>query len=106
MSNFKADIISALEFNQETTEQIEAVVILSCKIAEFFQYSDHKAIPIELGNKPLTWKEVEKYFDYEYEAGFGTADCHEIRIYTSANIYYVHEYAGSTHIHSIPRNPS
>lgn len=32
-------------------------------------------------------------------------DCHDILVYTSTSVIYVHEYDGSTTLRSIPRNP-
>ena len=43
--------------------------------------------------------------DYEYEAGFGSMDCDDITFWTVKHVFYIHEYDGSTAIHSVPRNP-
>ena len=53
----------------------------------------------------LTWGEARSRLDYEYDDGYGGADCHAIYAWTRTRVLFVHEYDGSTGVVSVPRNP-
>lgn len=105
-NNFKHDIEEALKSNGETTLDIEAVVIPSCKHPQWYNPTDPRDIPKEMEGRPLTWQAVWPFLNYIYDSGYGSQDCHDIRVYTKDYIYYIHEYDGSTRVQSIERNPS
>ena len=101
MLNFKCDILE--EVGQDN---IEAVIILAGAIDSWSDTPDPRDISVELCGIPLTWDQAAPLLDYSYDAGFGCMDCHNILVYTSTYVIYVHEYDGSTELRSIPRNPS
>lgn len=101
MLNFKCDILE--EVGQDN---IEAVIILNGMIYSWRDTPDPRDIPVELCGIPLTWDQAAPLLDYSYDDGFGSVDCHNILVYTSTSVIYVHEYDGSTELCSIPRNPS
>lgn len=100
MLNFKRDILE--EVGQDN---IEAVIILDGVINSWSYTPDPRNIPVELCGIPLTWEQAAPLLDYSYDDGFGSMDCHNILVYTSTYIIYVHEYDGATTLRSILRNP-
>jgi hypothetical protein len=96
--NFKQDIETAV-----AGEKILALVLISA--SRGWQYDDDQDLDKGLLDQPLDWETYKHLMDYEYDAGFGSQDCHDVRIYTEKRVYYIHEYDGSTSIYSIPRNP-
>lgn len=54
----------------------------------------------------LTWDEARPLLDYEYDDGYGGADCHPVHVWTENKVIFVHEYDGSTYASYVPRNPS
>ena len=54
----------------------------------------------------LSWGEARERLDYEYDDGFGGAECHAIYAWTPTRVLFVHEYDGSTTVVSVPRNPA
>jgi len=104
MANFKQDILHAVG-----SEVIEAIVILN--LLEPYEYEWRISELRDASIKPfvgkiLTWEEAAPLLDYNYDDGFGSMDCHDVEIYTATNVYYIHEYDGSTPIRSVPRNPT
>ena len=63
--------------------------------------SDHN-----LGNEPVSWVEAFPVLNYEFDAGYGGQDCHDIWAWTPTRVLFVHEYDGATHVASAPRFPS
>ncbi len=53
----------------------------------------------------LSWNEARPRLNYEYDDGYGGADCHAIYAWTPSRVLFVHEYDGSTTVTSVPRNP-
>ena len=53
----------------------------------------------------LTWKEARPLLDYDYDDGYGGADCHAIFAWTPTRIIVIAEYDGSTSVISLPRDP-
>lgn len=53
----------------------------------------------------MSWAEARRELNYNYDAGYGGQDCHDIYVWTSDRIYSIHEYDGSTCIISVPRHP-
>jgi hypothetical protein len=96
--NFLTNIKNAIE-----GEDFECVIL--CNESIGYISNDPRDIDVKYINIPLSMKQVELLFNYEYYDGFGGQDCHNIFIYTRQKIYYVHEYDGSTELRSVPRNP-
>ena len=61
-----------------------------------FEDSGRKPIPQGLKFKPQPWAAMRDYLDYNYDSGFGSADCHAVLVYTEHIIVSVYEYDGST----------
>ncbi len=99
MCNFLEDIENVLK-----EEKVESVVIGSFGGWEWSNSTNEK-IPKKFRNKVLTWGEAKPLLDYEYDTGFGGADCHAIYVWTPTKIIFVSEYDGSTRVTSLPRNP-
>lgn len=57
-------------------------------------------------NKLISWDEAKKYLDYEFDSGFGAAECNAIYAWTTSRVLYVSQYDGATAINSLPRNPA
>lgn len=58
-----------------------------------------KEFPVE------PWLEAAQKIDYEYDSGFGGADCHAVIAWGEKFIYFIHEYDGATGIRCVPRLP-
>lgn len=100
-SNFKRDILDAV-----TGESIEAVKI-HCQRYDDYYYGTGEEVKIDpaLLNKVLTWEQAAPIFDYSYNTGFGSMDCHDITVWTESRVFYIYEYDGSTSICNVERNP-
>ena len=59
----------------------------------------------EIIRQVWAWDEAAKMIDYEYDSGFGGADCHAVIAWGEKFVYFVHEYDGATGIQKVPRNP-
>ncbi len=105
MSNFKQDIINAVV----DVKDIEAVLILS-PLDIIYNFETHTSSPDPRDKNviigvPLTWEQAAPMLDYEYSAGYGSMDCHNIEIFTKDLVYYINEYDGSTSIYYVNRHP-
>lgn len=54
--------------------------------------------------KVQSWEDGSKELDYEYDSGYGGADCHAVIAWGDRFVYCVHEYDGATGIVCLPRN--
>lgn len=54
----------------------------------------------------LTWEVAKMILDYNYDSGYGGADCHPVYAWTDTQIMFVNEYDGSTSVCWLPRNPT
>lgn len=98
MANFKADIEAALD-----DDVFEAIVV-----GEFGGWSrgdKRDIVPPDKRGVPVSWAEAAPWLDYEYEDGFGGADCHAIYAWSKNFVYFIGEYDGSTGVQCVPRNP-
>jgi len=105
--NFLQDILAALVNREESEEDIQAVMLIKPRY-EFFEYEMseiEEVFPEEDFGKCHPWSYVRDAFDYTYDKGYGSRDCHDILVYTTYTIYYIHEYDGATSIRWMPRNP-
>ena len=98
MANFKRDILEAVG-----DEPIEAILIHG-PLNSIYIDDDPRDNGIICG-KPLSAEQALAMLDYEFDDGFGGQDCHNITVWTAANVYYVHEYDGSISLESVQRNP-
>jgi hypothetical protein len=55
--------------------------------------------------KLVTWAEAKAWLDYEFDDGYGGAECHPVTAWTASKVMFVCEYDGSTRMASVPRNP-
>jgi hypothetical protein len=99
MPNFASDILNAVG-----SEHIQAVLITSPG-----GYGYNRDERFQAGNKLINslvgWDTAKHALNYQYDAGFGSQDCHDVIIWTNEHVYYVDEYDGSTSIRRVPRNP-
>jgi Fe-S cluster biosynthesis and repair protein YggX len=56
-------------------------------------------------NQSLTWAEAREFLDYEYDSGYGGADCHPAYAWTATKVIFVSEYDGATGASFVPRKP-
>lgn len=56
-------------------------------------------------NVVLPWAEARAALDYEYDDGYGSAECHAITAWTENYVVFVSTYDGSTAVCRVPRNP-
>lgn len=83
--------------------------ILSAVIAPFGGWYGDGPCPRDVGvplKKVVPWSEARPFLDYQYDTGFGGADCHPVYAWTPTRVLFVHEYDGSTGVVSVPRNPT
>ena len=97
--NFAQDIL-----DEAGDEQIEGIVIGNYSTSTYYHEDEPKNVPRR--GVMLTWNEAFPYLDYEYDNGFGTAECHAITAWTTTKVIFVSEYDGATCVVSIPRHPT
>lgn len=59
-----------------------------------------------LRGKVLSWAEARPILDYEYDNGFGGAECHAVYAWTETQVLLIHEYDGATDVGWLPRHPT
>jgi len=96
MSNFKRDIVNAMELG----ESIEAIQVM-----EHMGYEAEQAHITEGIYEGQQVKRCLDLLDYEYNDGYGSANCHRVYIFTKTKVHYINEYDGSTQICCVPRHP-
>lgn len=96
-SNMKEDIL------EEVKDELDSAIIIVTSDSDVSE--KNRKFPKELINKPVMLKEVIDYFDYNFDSGYGGQECHSFYIWNKSEVFFIWEYDGSTHIHSIPRNP-
>lgn len=102
--NFKQDILAAAG-----DEPILALKIISTLEYEYTNNPstdsrDSPELKATIG-KCISWAEAAPLLNYEFYAGFGGMDCHDIVFWTETKVFYIHEYDGSTSIQYVERNP-
>lgn len=107
-NNFLEDILEALRICEEAEEGIQAVLLVEPRYDAYDleEYGKVEVFPKEDFYHCHPWSYCRDKFNYEYDAGYGSRDCHDIVIYTTDTIYFIHEYDGSTNIYWLPRNPT
>jgi hypothetical protein len=94
-----AELIGAFE----PGEVLESIV--------FSRWSLHRnepnpGIPPELFGVVLTEEQAKPLMQtWSAEGGFGSAKVYPFYAYTNKNVWFIHEYDGSTHLQPIPRDP-
>lgn len=85
-------------------EAIEAVVI-GTHYRDIFKEPGEKPFNEAPLNTLLTWEEAKPFLSYEFDNGFGGADCHPVYAWTKTRIIVISEYDGATGEATFPRNP-
>jgi hypothetical protein len=99
MTTFRNDIIEAVGLD---TLLLDTTKI---RINNSLSYYREDHIPKAIRDAILSWEQAAPYLDYPYDSGYGSADCHDINIWTVEKVWYIHEYDGSTSLQSVSRNP-
>jgi hypothetical protein len=89
VANFKTDIENAAG-----GEKISAIVV-----------GRKEGLPEPVSGRTLSWEEAGPILDYEYDDGFGGAECHAIYAWTENRVLFVSEYDGATSVQWLPRHP-
>jgi hypothetical protein len=55
--------------------------------------------------KLISWEKAKKILNYDYDNGYGGADCHPAYVWTEDKVMFVSEYDGATAVSFVPRNP-
>lgn len=72
-----------------------------------YEESDPPSVPLDKRGVLLTLEEAKPYMqDWQFDGGFGAPFCHAVHVWTDERVIFVSEYDGSTHLNSVPRNPS
>ena len=53
-----------------------------------------------------SWESHKHVFDYDYDTGYGGADCHAVLVWTPTRAIFVGEYDGATAVEWLPIAPS
>jgi len=86
-------------------EPIEAVVI-GPHDADTFRGPDHTPFNAAPINQVISWDRAKPFLSYEYDSGFGGADCHPVFAWTPTKVITIIEYDGATGPAWFPRNPT
>ena len=108
-SNFLDHILSAIADNSR--ELGVAETIEGCVIGRFGASPEEERLRIGVfdetqRNVVVGEAEMRRWLNYNYDAGFGMADCHAVHVWTTHSVYFVKEFDGSTMVMSVPRHPS
>ncbi len=79
--------------------------VLFAVVGEHYSHKWDDPEPNHLGHL-LPWADARKILDYNYDNGFGGADCHPVYAWTETKVIFVVEYDGSTGTSWVPRNPT
>ncbi len=91
-----------MTFAEVIEEVANGECILGIVISKSREYDyDYDPTPQPL----VPWEAARPLLDYEWNSGFGGADCHAITAWTESRVIFVHEYDGSTNIVYVPRHP-
>lgn len=100
--NFWSDLLAAAG-----DEPIEAVVIGAEGGTEWDDDEErNRGVPADRKFVVITADEAELWLSYNYDTGYGGADCHAVYVWTATKVIFVAEYDGSTRVTSLPRNPT
>lgn len=66
---------------------------------------DPRKVPDAMKGTVLLWQQAQPLLDYEYDTGFGSADCHNIYAWGRGKVGFVSEYDGATMVMTVPRSP-
>jgi hypothetical protein len=97
MANFKQDIIEAVGDDTPT-------IIVIHKTETWYKDPKYKSGD-SFADVSLTYEFGLDLLDYDYDAGYGAQDCHDILIWSNNWVYYIEEYDGATYVNKIPRTP-
>lgn len=86
-------------------EPIEAVII-GPHDDDTFRGLDHTPFNAAPINQIISWEQAKPFLSYEYDNGFGGADCHPVFAWTPTKIITITEYDGATGPAWFPRNPT
>lgn len=89
----------------EAFEAIAEGPILGAVIGDDDRRSWGKRDKFPEHGKLLAWSKARPIIDYEYDNGYGGADCHAVYVWTKTQVMFVGEYDGATGIAQVPRNP-
>ena len=101
MANFLKDLQEV--FEEEIPEYVEIRALITRDWDDEKDPRDTPVIPYL--DKVIPWETAAPLFDYEYDSGYGSRDCHNIYVWTKNFVFYIHEYDGSTQVRAVPRNP-
>jgi hypothetical protein len=92
---------------KEFLEPGEVVQVLKLGGWHTGNYNNPNIVPENIQDKYLTLEQAAPHmFGWSYNKGFGSAECYDSIIWTDKRVISVHEYDGSTHLISVPRNPT
>ena len=97
MANIKDWLVN---FEKDNDELIKAIVVGK---HDNSRYNEKETVD---ENVVLGRDEGLRKLDYEFDNGYGGADCHPITAWTNETIIYICEYDGATGLSSRPRNPT
>jgi len=99
MANFKQDIIRVVDKDEIIAVKID-------KFQPWWKDTDNKYAPgNNCAGQIISYDLALALLDYEYDAGYGSQECHPILMWSKNYVYFIHEYDGSTSIDCIERNP-
>ncbi len=85
-------------------EPIEAIVVAS--VGTSYRPADDRFEQADaLAGQVVSWEKMRPLLAYEYDSGYGSADCHAITAWTASRVIFVGEYDGATGMNWLPRNP-
>lgn len=85
-------------------EPIEAVVI-GAHDDDMFNGSDDKPFNDAPIGCVVSWETAKPFLQYEFDNGYGGAECHPVYVWTKTWLFVISEYDGATGPAKFPRNP-
>lgn len=95
-------------FSYDIQQAVGDDTIIACTWSPFDGafYPDKKFRPADdLAGTLVFYEKTLEVMNYTYDSGFGSMDCHDLKMWSEEYVYYIHEYDGSTSIAKLLRNP-
>ena len=80
--------------------------VISAVLGKHYNHRCGQEYTAHAVGKVMPWSEAKAILDYEYDNGYGGADCHPVFAWTETKIITVTEYDGATGPTWFPRNPT
>jgi hypothetical protein len=102
MSNAYAELLEYLEDG----ETVENIVFGEFGWGSNFNEPQPYPVPETMQGTLMSLEDAKPLMDgWQFDGGYGAAECYPVYVWTNKRVIFVSEYDGSTHLNSLPRHP-